>query len=167
MTISMFQASAPLFLRQLDVLSTLLDKASAFATEKGVDPETLTQARLADDMHPLTRQIQFATDSAKGAMARLSGTENPSFPDTETTIDELKARVGKTRDYVAGFTADQIDGSEDRAVVIKTPSGDITLAGQPYLVHFAIPNFLFHATTTYAILRQQGVLLGKRDYLGG
>lgn len=122
--------------------------------------------RLAPDMRPLSSQIQLASDSAKGAMARLSGGTPPAMPDTETTIDQLRARIAATIDYVKSVPAEAVDGSEERDVVLRTPSGDIPFKGLAFLTGFALPNFLFHVTTAYAILRHSGVPLGKLDFLG-
>ncbi len=167
MTISMYQASAPAFQRALKTLDAILDKAAAYAEERKIDPLVLTSARLAPDMLPLTRQVQFASDSAKGACARLAGLEVPSFEDTETTFPELKARIAKTLDFIATVSPGQIDGSEDRDIVLKAGARELTFKGQNFLVMFVLPNFYFHVTTAYAILRHNGVPLGKQDYLGG
>jgi len=166
MAISMYTASAPVFLRMLGNLDRLLEKAEAYAKERGFDPNVLVNQRLAPDMLPLASQIQLASDSAKGAMARLSGASPPSMPDTETTIAELRARIAATIDYVKSVPQSAVDGSEDRDVVLKTPNGDIPFKGLGYLTGFALPNFLFHVTTAYAILRHNGVPLGKMDFLG-
>ncbi len=117
-------------------------------------------------MLPLTRQVQIACDGAKGCMARLAGVEVPKWDDTEATLDELRARVRRTLDYVASFTPAQIDGSETREIVVPTRTSELRFSGEDYLRHFVLPNFYFHATTTYALLRHAGVELGKRDYLG-
>ena len=162
MTISMHKASAPVFLRMLTNLDQLLVKAEENAKARGFDPNLLVTQRLAPDMRPLSSQIQLASDSAKGAMARLSG----GMPDTETTIDHLRARIAATIDYVKSVPAEAVDGSEERDVVLKTPSGDIPFKGLAFLTGFALPNFLFHVTTAYAILRHSGVPLGKLDFLG-
>jgi len=166
MTISMHKASAPVFLRMLTNLDQLLAKAEDSAKARGFDPNLLVTQRLAPDMRPLSSQIQLASDSAKGAMARLSGGTPPAMPDTETTIDQLRARIAATIDYVKSVPAVAVDGSEERDVVLKTPSGDIPFKGLAFLTGFALPNFLFHVTTAYAILRHSGVPLGKRDFLG-
>jgi hypothetical protein len=163
----MYQASAPVFLKQLAALDGILAKGAAFAAEQGIDEAELMGARLAADMHPLPRQVQIASDVAKGTMARLAGIEVPSWPDDESSLGELRARVAKTREYVAGFTAEQIDGSEERPVVIKFPNGEFTMTGQVHLLHFGLANFFFHVTTAYNILRNRGVELGKRDFLSG
>lgn len=167
MTISMHQASVPVLTRALNNLGVILTKAEAYAAEHQIDPATLLAARLAPDMHPLTRQVQMATDSAKGATARLAGIDIPSFADTETNFAELHARLAKTIAFMAGITPAQIDGSEERPVVLKRPTGDLHFTGQTFLLQFAMPNFFFHVTTAYGILRQTGVKLVKLDYLGG
>ena len=166
MTMSMYAASVPLFQRSLTALSAVLDKGAAFAEAKKIEPSVLLQARLAPDMFPLVRQVQSASDSAKGCVARLAGAEVPSWPDTETSFAELQSRIARTLEYVAGFAPDQIDGSEARQVVLTFRTGEVTFDGQVYLIGFVIPNFLFHCTTAYAILRHNGVELGKRDFLG-
>ncbi len=166
MTISMHKASAPVFIRMLNNLDQLLAKAEENAKARGFDPNLLVTQRLAPDMRPLSSQIQLASDSAKGAMARLSGGTPPAMPDTETTIDQLRTRIANTIDYVKSVPAEAVDGSEERDVVLKTPSGDIPFKGLAFLTGFALPNFLFHVTTAYAILRHNGVPLGKLDFLG-
>lgn len=166
MTISMYQASVPVFLSMLKGLSHVLSKAEAHALEKGIDPQTLIEARLAPDMFPLARQVQIATDHAKGASSRLAGREVPKFEDLETTFAELQARIEKTCDLLNGFAPADIDGSEDRAIVIPLRAGERTFTGMQYLLHFATPNFYFHVTTAYAILRHQGVEIGKMDFFG-
>nr|WP_295659455.1 DUF1993 domain-containing protein [Polymorphobacter sp.] len=167
MTLSMYQASVPVFVRQFASLTAILNKAEASAAERGIDPAQLLEARLAPDMHPLTRQVQIASDSAKGCVARLAGIEMPSFADTETTFAELKERIAKTVAFVESVTADQIDGSEERTIVLKVGPGEMTFPGQTFLLGFALPNFFFHVSIAYALLRSQGVDIGKRDYLGG
>ena len=166
MNISMYQASVPVFLRQLSALSSILEKAAAHAAAQGSDPAAYGQLRLAPDMLPLTSQIFIAADTAKGCAARLAGIEAPAFPDTEATLPELQARIAKTLDYLKTFAPAQIDGSEAREVVLKLRSGDRHFTGIDYLLSFALPNFFFHVTTAYDLLRHQGVPLGKLDYLG-
>lgn len=166
MSISMYKASAPVFLRMLGNLDQLLAKAEDNAKLRGFDVNLLVTQRLAPDMRPLSAQIQLASDSAKGAMARLSGGTPPSMPDTEATFAELRERIAKTIDYVKSVPAEAIDGSEEKDVVLKTPGGDIPFKGLNFLTAFALPNFLFHVTTAYAILRHSGVPLGKMDFLG-
>jgi len=166
MTLSMYTASVPAFKQILINLSKILDKAEAHATAKNIEPDVLLQARLFPDMFPLRRQILIATDFAKGACARLAGVDVPKYEDNEQTFAELKTRIAKTIAFINTLTPEQIDGSETRDIV--TPAGPETLQfkGQVYLVHYALPNFHFHATTAYAILRHNGIELGKRDYLG-
>lgn len=166
MSLSMYQASVPVFVRVLTNLAAVLAKGAASAEARKIDPSVLIGARLAPDMLPLVKQVQIATDSAKGAVARLAGVEVPSYPDTETTFAELQERVAKTIAFVSSLTPEQIDGSEERAITLKLRSGEMNFTGQPFLLNFALPNLYFHATTTYAILRHNGVELGKMDYLG-
>ena len=166
MPLSMYQASVPAILQMLNALSANLDKAAEHAKANGIDPSELTTARLAPDMFPLTRQVQIATDHAKGMVARLSGRENPKYEDTESTLNELKARIAKTVVFVQSVPQSEIDGSEAKEITI-TPGGQArTLSGERYLLHNALPNFFFHVTTAYDILRHKGVNVGKRDYLG-
>lgn len=167
MSLSMYQASVPVFLRHLTNLKTILDKAAADAEARKIEPAIFINARLAPDMYALARQVQIMTDTAKGAGARLAGVEVPSFADTETTFPELQARLDKTIDFLKGLKPEQIDGSEERSITLKMRSGDITFTGQNYLLHFALPNLFFHYTAAYAILRHNGVAVGKMDYLGG
>lgn len=166
MTLSMYQASVPTFVHTLEAMSKILDKAEAFCTAKKIDPSVIVGARLAPDMFPLSRQIQIACDFAKGASARLAGVDVPTYEDNEKTIADLKARIAKTVDFVKGLKPVQIDGSEDRDINLKIAGNPHTFKGQPYLVTFAIPNYYFHLTTAYAILRHNGVELGKGDFLG-
>lgn len=166
MTLSMYQASVPVFLRGLENLAAILAKGAAHAEAKKIDAAVFINARLFPDMLALARQVQIASDAAKGCVARLAGVEVPSFADTEMTFPELQARITKTIDFVKGFTAAQVDGSEERSCVLKTRNGEITLRGQDYLLKLSLPNFFFHVTTTYDILRHNGVELGKMDYLG-
>jgi hypothetical protein len=167
MTISMYQASVPVYLQYLKATSNVLDKGAAFAETRKIDPAVLLQARLYPDMHPLVKQVQIFTDQAVRGISRLAGTEPPSFPDTETTFAELKTRIEKASAHVQSFKPEQIDGSEERDIVMKTPRGDLNFKGQQYLLAFSLPNFFFHATTTYSILRHVGVELGKMDFMGG
>lgn len=166
MTLSMYQASVPVFRRALTNLSAILKKGAAHAETKKFDPAVLVNARLAPDMLPLSRQIQIAVDHARGAAARLAGMERPPVPDTETTLDELQARIASTLAYIDTFAPQQIDGSEGRDIVLPLRSGEMRLKGQSYLLDFALPNFWFHVTIAYAILRHNGVDVGKMDYLG-
>jgi hypothetical protein len=166
MSISMHSASVPVFVRMLGNLLVWLDKAEAHASAKKYDTGVLLGARLAPDMLPLTKQIQIACDSAKFGVARLAGTEAPKFEDDETTLDELRQRVKKTIDYVQSVPASQLDGTEARDITVPRRDGPMTLKGEFYLKHFVLPNFFFHVTTSYALLRHNGVELGKSDYLG-
>lgn len=166
MTISMYQASAPRFVNTLGNLSAILDKAQAHAEAKGIDPLVLTASRIYPDMFPLSRQVQTATDTAKGALARLAGVEVPKYEDTEQSVVELKARIAKTVAFLEGFKPEQIDGSEDKALVIKLGRSEVSWTGMQYLLGFALPNFYFHVATAYCILRHNGVELGKRAYIG-
>lgn len=166
MRISMYQASVPVFLRSLGSLSAILDKAAAHAEARKIDPAVLVAGRLYPDMFPFSKQVQIATDHAKGAAARLAGVEVPTWPDNETSFPELKARVQKTIDYLKGFGAGQIDGSDEAQIVLKIRDHSLEFKGAEYLLAFAMPNFYFHVTTAYAILRHNGVEIGKRDFLG-
>lgn len=166
MTISMYQASVPTFIHNLSSLLTLLDKASEYAAAKKFDPNVLVTSRLAPDMFPLARQIQIASDIVKGGAARLAGVDVPSYQDTESTIAELKARIAKTIDFLKTFTAQQIDGSEERTISLTVAGNALTFKGQNYLLYWILPNFYFHVTTAYDILRHNGVEIGKRDFLG-
>jgi uncharacterized protein len=166
MSLTMYQASIPAFIRMLDNLSTILDKAAAHAEAKKIAPAIFINARLSPDMFPLSRQVQIATDMVKGCAARLAGIEVPSYEDNEATFAELQARVAKTVAFLQSIEASQIDGSEERDITVKFGSREFKFLGQAYLVDFVIPNFHFHLTCTYAILRHNGVDLGKMDYLG-
>jgi uncharacterized protein len=166
MTISMYQASAPRFANTLKNLSTILDKAQAHADAKKLDPKVFASARLFPDMFPMARQVQAACDAAKGAVARLAGVAIPAHEDTEQTFEELKARIAKTIAFIQSVQPAQIDGSEEREVVLKMRSGELKFKGMQYLLGHALPNFYFHVTTAYNILRHNGVEVGKRDYIG-
>lgn len=165
MSISMHSSTVPVFVRNLNNLLAWLDKAQAHAEARKFDTAVYLQLRLAPDMLPFVKQIQIASDTAKGCVSRLAGVDIPSWPDTEATLDELRARIRRTLDYVQGFSPAQIDGSEGRPVTIKLRSGDVSFDGQRFLEHWALPNFYFHITTAYALLRHAGVDLGKGDYL--
>lgn len=166
MSLSMYQASIPVFQRVLGNLRAILEKGAAHAEARKLDATALTGFRLYPDMFPLTRQVYIAADMAKGCAARLAGVEPPRYEDTETTFAELIARIDKTLAYIGGFTAAQIDGSEQRAIQLKSPRGEMNFQGQDYLLNFVLPNLHFHCTTAYNILRHNGVELGKMDYLG-
>ncbi len=164
----MYSASVPVFTAMLGNLSHFLDKAQAFVDQKPCDPAALTQFRLAPDMLPFTRQIQIACDAAKNAVARLSGVAAPRYEDTEQTLPELKARIQKTLDYLASVPANTIDGTEAKEITFPVGrEATRTMLGEAYLKHYALPNMFFHVTTAYAILRHNGVALGKTDYLMG
>jgi hypothetical protein len=166
MKISMYQASAPRFANTLRNLSAILDKADAHAGHLKLDPTVIGNLRLIADMFPLSRQVQIACDTAKGAVARLAGVDIPKHEDTEQTIPELKARIAKTIAFVESVPQSSLEGSEDREVVMKMRSGEVKYAGLQYLMGHAYPNFYFHVTTAYNILRANGVEIGKRDYIG-
>lgn len=167
MSLSMYQASIPVLIRGLENLSHILDKGEAHAAAKKIDPSVFLTARLYPDMFALTRQVQIASDTAKGAGARLAGIENPSFADTEASFPELRQRIVKTIDFLKNIRPEQIDGSEEKAIMLPTRSkGDLHLSGQSYLLQHVLPNLFFHVTTAYAILRHNGVEVGKWDYLG-
>lgn len=167
MALSMYDVSIPALVRGLNNLSAVLDKSDAHARAQGIDPAELVRARLRDDMYALDAQVQRASDTAKGCGARLAGIEVPSFVDTETTFAELRARIGKTIDFLKTIQPAQLDGSESRTIELPLRDGVMTFDGKSYLVGFALPNFYFHTTTAYDILRHKGVPLGKMDYLGG
>lgn len=162
----MYQASAPRFVNLLKNLSSLLDKAQAHAEARKIDAAALTAFRLYPDMFPLTRQVQIACDTAKGAVARLAGIEIPKHEDTEQTFAELKARIDKTVAFIESVKPAQIDGSQGKEIVLKLRGQDVKFGGLQYLLGFATPNFYFHATTVYNILRHNGVDIGKRDFIG-
>ncbi len=166
MNITMYQASAPRFVNMLNNLSGILDKAAAHAEAKKIDPQVLIGCRLYPDMFPLGRQVQVACDNAKGAVARLAGIEVPRHEDTETTFVELKARIAKTVEFVNGLEPAQIEGTEDKDIHLKLGKMEVTWKGMQYLLGFALPNFYFHVMAAYAILRHNGIELGKRDYIG-
>jgi uncharacterized protein len=153
-------------LHTLGNLSAILDKAEAHCAAKKIDPAVLAGARLFPDMFPFSRQVQIACDFAKGSAARLAGVDVPNWPDSEVTFADLKGRIAKTVEFVKGIPAAKIDGSEDRDIKMKVGGQEMEFKGQPYLTHFVLPNFYFHAATAYAILRKSGVELGKRDFLG-
>ncbi|TCK30744.1 hypothetical protein EV667_0844 [Ancylobacter aquaticus] len=166
MSLSMYDASVPVFQRALGNLDALLRKGEEHAATSGLDLSELAAARLAPDMFPLTGQIQSACDSAKFAAARLTGTTGPSFADTETSFEELHQRIAATLDYLASVNAADFEGSETREIVQKSRRGERHFVGTSYLLTFALPNFFFHVTTAYDILRHKGVPVGKSDYLG-
>jgi hypothetical protein len=167
MPLSMYQASVPTLIRNLNNLSAILTKGEAFATAKKIDASVFMNERLAIDMFALPRQIQIATDVSKGGAARLAGIDIPSFEDNESNFAELQARIAKTIAFLKTIKPEQIDGSEERTINLKVGGNDMTMTGQAYLFGFVLPNVFFHATTTYSILRHNGVELGKKDFLGG
>lgn len=166
MTINAYSATVPAFVQILNALSSILTKAAAHAEAKKIDPSVFVTARIAPDMFPLARQVQIATDHAKGASARLAGVDNPSFADTETTFPELQARITKTLDFIKSLKPAQFDGGFERDVTLTIAGQKMTWKGDVYLHQFALPNFYFHVTAAYAILRHNGVEVGKRDFLG-
>ena len=166
MPLSLYGVASSSAIRGLTNLDAILDKAAASAEARKFDPAVLLNARLAPDMFPLTRQVQIACDFAKGIMARLGGIENPKFEDKETSIPELKERIAKTLAFVRSVPEAGFAGAETREITIQAGPNTFTFAGMPYLFGYALPNFHFHMTTAYAILRHNGVDLGKRDYIG-
>jgi uncharacterized protein len=166
MSISMYQASVPRFANILGNLSNILDKVQAHVDTQKLDPAALTAYRLFPDMLPMSRQVQIACDTAKGVVARLAGVEAPVYEDNEQTLADLKARIAKTIAFIKTVTPSQIDGTEDKAIVTKRGDKETHYKGMQFLLGHAVPNFYFHVTTTYNILRHNGVEIGKRDYLG-
>lgn len=166
MNLSMHRASAVVFARNLRNLIAVLRKGEAHAAERKIEQSVLLNYRLAPDMFPLTRQVQIATDMAKGCVSRLAGVEIPAYEDKEATFGELIARLEKCIAYIDAFTPAQLDGTEDKTVVLKRATGDITYQGLPYLLEYAQPQVYFHCVTAYAILRHCGVPLSKKDFIG-
>lgn len=166
MSVSLYDVSIPVFTLHLNNLAAILDKAASHAEGKKVDAKVLPATRLIADMLPLSSQVQIACDTVKGAAGRLAGVEIPKHPDTETTIEELKARVAKTLDFVKTIKPAQLEGAETKEIVLQFPSTTLKFTGLNYVTNFVLPNFFFHVTTTYALLRKNGVDLGKRDFLG-
>jgi hypothetical protein len=162
----MYQASVPVFVRGLGNLAEILRKAAAHAQAKKIDPAVFVNARLYPDMLPLSRQVQIATDHAKNASSRLTAAERPAFEDNETTFEQLQERIAKTIAYVETLKPDQFEGSEARDVLLPVRGKDVTFKGEQYLNLFALPNFYFHTVAAYAILRENGVDIGKLDFLG-
>jgi hypothetical protein len=165
--LSMHAVSAPVFARMLNNLSSILAKAEQQAKTKGYDPGVLLNSRLAPDMFPLLRQVQIATDHAKGCVARLAGHQVEAIEDKETTFAELQARIKKVLAIVEGYKPEQFDGAETREITIKIPNAELKFSGLDYVNQWALPNFYFHMVTAYDILRANGVELGKRDFLMG
>jgi hypothetical protein len=162
----MYQASAPRFANILSNLSGILEKAEAHVEAKKIEPAALIAFRLYPDMYPLARQVQVACDVAKGAVARLAGVEIPQHQDTERSFPELKARIAKTVEFIQSVKPEQVDGTEEKEIALKLGSREVTFKGMQFLLGFALPNFYFHVTTAYNILRHNGVEIGKRDFLG-
>jgi uncharacterized protein len=167
MSLSIYDVSITMFNRQLGNLSAILRNAEQHAEVRKIDPTVLIMARLAPDMFPLARQIQAASDTAKGCGARLAGVDVPSYVDTETTFPELQARIAKTVAFLQSLNRGPIDGSAERSVTLKLRGREVNFTGKSYLLNFAVPNFFFHVVTAYDILRHNGVEIGKMDYLGG
>jgi hypothetical protein len=166
MSITMHSASVPIFVRMLANVNTWLDKAEAHAAAKKFDTSVYLNTRLAPDMLPFTKQIQIACDTVKFCVARLAGVDSPKFEDNETTLAELRERISATIAYVKSVPAAQIDGSEEKDITLPRRDGPLIMKGEAYLKHFVLPNFFFHLTTAYALLRHSGVEVGKMDYLG-
>lgn len=166
MVISMYRASVPPIVRSLTNLRTILEKAAAHAEARKIDPSVLLNMRLYPDMLPMSRQVQIATDNAKGVASRLAGMEPPKYEDNESTFPELVARIDKTLAYLGTFEPEQIDGSEERTITLPRRDTTLTIASTPYLLEYVLPNFYFHVTIAYAILRHCGVEIGKQDFLG-
>ncbi|UTH74046.1 DUF1993 family protein [Chromobacterium sp. IIBBL 290-4] len=166
MSLAIQQVSLPALRRGLDNLAAILRKAAADAETRKIAPEVFLQARLAPDMFALTRQVQVVCDLAKGCVARLAGAEVPSYADDEQSFDDLQARIAKTLAYIDTIAPSQLEGSESRQVTLKMRGNEVSFGGLDYLNHFVLPNFYFHLTAAYAILRHNGVPLGKMDYLG-
>ncbi|HEY8122070.1 MAG TPA: DUF1993 domain-containing protein [Myxococcota bacterium] len=166
MPLSMHQASAPIFLQMLNAMLAWLDKAEAHAKAKKFDPNNFVSSRLTPDMLPFSAQIGIATDHVKGCLGRLAGVEAPKWADDEKTLDDLRARIRKAIDYAKSIQPGQLEGSESREITLPTPRGPLKFSGEAYLKGFALPNFFFHVTMAYALLRHGGVEIGKMDYLG-
>jgi len=166
MKISMYEASIPVFIRMSKNLAAILAKGAAYAEAKKIDPAVLVNSRLYPDMFPLARQVQIASDAAKGCGARLAGQEPPKFEDNETTFPELLTRIDKTIAYLETLKPEQINGSEGKTITLQIRKNTMTFLGMPFLLNFALPNFYFHVTTAYDILRHCGVEIGKQDFIG-
>ncbi|GAB3381215.1 DUF1993 domain-containing protein [Lysobacter fragariae] len=167
MTLSMYQASVPVFQRVLGNLRHVLQQGEAHATQKGVSNEVMLQTRLIPDMLPLVKQVQIATDMVKNGCARLAGVDPLPFPDDETTFEQLYARLDRCIEHLSSFRPEQIDGTESKEIAFATRTAELKFDGQSYLLHYVLPNLFFHATTAYAILRSAGAPLGKMDFLRG
>ncbi|MGC1549578.1 MAG: DUF1993 domain-containing protein [Rhodanobacter sp.] len=166
MSLSMYQAAVPVFVRALANLQHVLKKGEAHAKEKNVTDEVLLQTRLIPDMLPLVKQVQIAADMACRGTARLAGVEPQSFEDNETTLAQLHDRIERATAYIKSFKPEQIDGSETRQIHLKMRSGELNFEGEAYLLHYILPNLFFHCTTAYNILREAGAEIGKNDFIG-
>jgi hypothetical protein len=166
MQISMYAMSVPIFVKSLGNLSAILDKGEAFSAAKKIDPAVLINMRLAPDMFPLLSQVRIACDFAKGAAARLAGEEPPKWDDNEATFADLRARIARTIEFVQGFDPARFDAAAERPITVVMRGEPVQFIGLPYLAHVVLPNFFFHMTTAYDILRHAGVELGKRDFVG-
>jgi len=167
LTINTFELMTATFSQMLPALKNILSKAEASCALRNIDPKVLLTARIAPDMFDFTRQVQIVTDQVKGGMARLAGAEVPSWPDDETSFGDLAVRIDKALAFMSGFTPEQYDGAETRRIELKFPKASFEFQGKEYLLGFVLPNFYFHMTTAYAILRHNGVDIGKREFLGG
>lgn len=165
MALKLYDVAVPSFTKHLHALDGIIDKAVVYATSKKIDPAVLLSARLFPDMFDFTRQVQACSDFAKNSTARLAGVDIPSFADTEKSFPELKERIAKTLAFLGTLKAEQMDGAETKEFTIKVGPNDMTFTGQDYLLHFALPNFYFHAATAYDILRHNGLEIGKRDFM--
>jgi uncharacterized protein len=166
MTISMFQASVPVFIRALNNLAGILEKGAAHAQARKIDEKALLNSRLFADMFPLVRQVQIATDTARSGAGRLAGSDFPAYEDNETTFAQLATRIQNTVRYLETLEPKQIDGSEDKTISWQSRSSTKSMQGQPYLFQHLLPNVYFHVTTAYNILRHNGIEVGKKDFLG-
>lgn len=166
MAFSMYDVTIPVMIRGFGIMTQYLEKAAAYAAENNINPAVLVQARLSPDMLPLAGQVQRASDNAKGAIARLTGKEMPGFSDTETTFEELHERINKTVALLEAVKPEELEGTESRHIEMRFRSVNGVLSGDTYLLTFLLPNFFFHVTTMHAILRHNGLKIGKKDYVG-
>ena len=167
MALSIYDVTVPVFNKMLPALKHVLEQGEADAEARGIDPSVYLQGRLAPDMFALTRQVQIVTDQVKGGLSRLAGMDVPSWPDDEASFAELYARIDKTTDYAQSFGRDAFEGAETRTIELKFPQAEFKFNGLDYVNHFLLPNLYFHTTATYAILRHNGVKIGKKDFFGG
>jgi len=166
MSASLYVSTAAQYVRGLENLSALLEKGANWAKEKGVSEDAVLNSRLAEDMFPLARQVQIVSDISKGAVARLAGLTPPAYEDNEKTFEELQGRIAKTLEFIRSVKPEQLEGDDERPIVVKMRTGELNFTAKQYVMDFATPNVFFHITTTYAILRHEGVNLGKTDFLG-